>query len=458
MSKRLMLTLLCVLLSFFACGAFAGPVTGFERVPLDEIYAFDRIDLQWSLDVASPDSVVINFGDDTRAVLDGDQNTIRHFYAHEGIYTVSITVWENGEAFTEPTADHIQIKRRLVPGMNVMFLHHSTGRLLIKDSGFRSLINWHNEAAGTDIRFWDHDYASGNSTTGIILPDSSVYSDWIYGTEANNIQPVGYHEIFCQAPDFRDSLFARHDVIIFKNDHRTGDIETDEELADHKNNYLEIRDVLDQFPNKLFIMVSGSSRRPEKTNNGMADRARDFYNWMQSPEFMNGHPNIAFFDLFDALSNPDDPTDPERNMLREDYRRYDLWDDHPSEDANKFIGPQAAEFLLRILDPDFFLTATAAPLLPTSLVNLNNAVPNPFNPATVISWELDQPSVVSLRIFDISGRLVRTLVSGQIQTDGPHEITWHGDNNIGQAQPSGVYFYRLDTNGQSATKRMTLVR
>jgi hypothetical protein len=458
MSNRGLGTLLCVFLSFFASGIFAGPVTELERIPLDDIYAFDRIDLEWSLNISDLDSVVVDFGDGSKVALEGDADEVRYFYSHEGIYDVSITAWIDGHNYIEHRADQIRVQRRVVPGLNVMFLHHSTGRLLIKDSGFRSLIDWHNEISGTDIRFWDHDYAFGNDHTGVILPDSTVYLDWIYGYEANNIQPVGYYEIFCEAPAFRDSLFSRHDVIVFKNDHRTGDIETDEELQEHKNNYLEIRNVLDQFPDKLFIMVSGSSRRPEKTTNAMADRAREFYDWMQSPQFMNGHSNIAFFDLFDALSNPDDSSDPERNMLRAEYRRDATWDDHPSEEANRFIGPQAAEYLLRTLDPDFFFATSAAPLLPATRANLYDAVPNPFNPVTKIAWELDQPSLVTLRIFDVSGRLIRTLVESQVQIDGLHEVVWRGNSDSGRPQPSGVYFYRLDAGSQTATKRMTLVR
>ncbi|MCP4290820.1 MAG: T9SS type A sorting domain-containing protein [bacterium] len=450
--------LICTLICLSATFAMASSVSEMHRFPQNEIYAFDRVDLQWSVDIGNADSVVVDFGDDTIAVLPGDAEYVQHFYSHEGNYELGISVWKDGNANVNPGLDNVEVHRRAVPGLNVMFLHHSTGRLLIRDSGFRSLINWHNEVSGTDIRFWDHDYAFGNGTTGVIMPDSTVHSDWIYGNEANNIQPDGYYDIFCEAPAFRDSLFSRHDVIVFKNDHRTGDIESDAKLEQYKNEYLAIRDVLDQFPDKLFVMVSGSSRRPEKISNGEADRARLFYDWVQSPEFMNGHTNIAFFDLFDALSNADDPQDPERNMLCETYRRPDVWDDHPNEFANTTIGPNFADFLLRLLDPDFYFSTSAVPVMPLTSIQLNDAVPNPFNPLTKISWELEQPALVNLRIYNISGHLVQTLMSGEIQTAGPHDILWHGSDNNGRAQPSGIYFYRLEANGQSKTKRMTLVR
>ena len=444
--------------AFLPAGALASPLAELIRTPSTGIFAFDRVDLRWVLDVAPVDSVTVDFGDGTWQTVGGETSVLRHFYSSPGSFQVSLTAWQDGQAFTEATADLIDVNQRRVPGPNLMFLHHSTGRYMMRDSGFRSLINLHNTLAGTEYQFWDHDYASGNGFTGIILPDSTVHSDWIYGYEANNIQPSGYHDIFCSAPAFRDSLFNRHDVIICKNDHSTGDIASDADLAEYQRQYLEIRDVLDQFPDKLFILLSGSSRRPENTTNAMADRARFFYDWLQSPEFMNGHPNIAFFDLFDALSSPHDPADPQRNMLRPGYRLPALWDDHPNLTANLEIGPAFADFLLRTLDPGFYLDTTGTPVVPGARAALASAVPNPFNPRTTISWELEEPAVVRLRVYDCAGRLVRNLVSPQAQAPGHHQIIWQGDNDAGLPQPSGVYFYRLDAGGLSATKRMTLLR
>lgn len=450
--------LLCVCLSFSITGVAMGGVVQWDRTPQEGVLLFDRVDFNWSLDNSKIDSLTVDFGDGSVVSLPGDSTGVRHIFGREGHFEVNLTVWVEGQAFPQGNLDQIQVGRRVVPGLNMMFLHHSTGRLLIKDSGVRSIINQHNNASGTDIRFWDHDYAYGNAYTGVILPDSTVHPDWIYGYEANNIQPVGYYDIFCQAPAFRDSLFNRHDVIVFKNDHSTGDIESDSQLESYKSDYLAIRDVLDQFPDKLFLMVSGPPRKPGNITNAEADRAREFYDWVQSPAYMNGHPNIAYFDLFDALSNPDDPQDPERNMLRPEYRRSTAWDDHPAELANLTIGPVFADFLLRSVDPDFYLDVSPAPELPAVGLNLKDAVPNPFNPATTLAWELAQPSRVSLKVFDVSGRLVRTLIAGRTEAAGVHHVLWRGQNDQGQPQPSGVYFYRLESPTGWATKRMTLVR
>ncbi len=91
-----------------------------------------------------------------------------------------------------------------------------------------------------------------------------------------------------------------------------------------------------------------------------------------------------------------------------------------------------------------------------STLTLSQNYPNPFNPATVISYQLSVFSRVSLRIYDILGREVATLVNGE-QPPGVYKVEWKA------AISSGVYFYRLEAVGRDGrafveTKRMTLVR
>ena len=446
-----------------ACGAGSVPVTAAMVIdqghtPMNEIFTFDRVDIFWTLDETDADSVKVDFGDGSDSVLPGDATQVRNIYDGEGLFQITVTTWRDGHSFPATDPDPIRVQRRRVPGWNVLFLHHSTGRYMIRDCGFRSLVDSHNNTAGTDIQFWDHDYASGNFYTGLILPDSTVHSDWIYGPEANDITPTGYQTIFLGAPAFRDSIFNRHDVILLKNDHSTGDITSEAQLLEYQDNYLQIRDVMDQFPDKLFILMSGPSRQPGNITNAEADRARRFYDWLQSPEFMNGHPNICFYDYFDALSNPDDPNDPERNMIRLQYRLPSSGDDHPNLLANMTIGPQLADVMLRILDPAFYFDPSSVPGSPVASARLHEAVPNPFNPATLITWELMQPATVNLLVFDVAGRRVRSLLVGKDQTAGRHDIVWRGADDHGRPQPSGVYFYRLEFNGQWLTGRMTLIR
>jgi hypothetical protein len=85
------------------------------------------------------------------------------------------------------------------------------------------------------------------------------------------------------------------------------------------------------------------------------------------------------------------------------------------------------------------------------------AFPNPFNPRTSIPYELAARGEAELKIFDVSGRLVRTLFEG-VRERGRHEAVWDGTDNRGAAVASGVYFCRFRTDAYTATTRLALVR
>ncbi len=90
---------------------------------------------------------------------------------------------------------------------------------------------------------------------------------------------------------------------------------------------------------------------------------------------------------------------------------------------------------------------------------LDNAYPNPFNPATTIKYSIKDRGHVSLRIYNAAGQLIRTLVD---EMQSPCETgfaeTWNGMNDQGQPVSSGVYFYKLVTKGFTQTKKMVLLK
>ncbi|MFQ6103971.1 MAG: FlgD immunoglobulin-like domain containing protein [Candidatus Glassbacteria bacterium] len=83
--------------------------------------------------------------------------------------------------------------------------------------------------------------------------------------------------------------------------------------------------------------------------------------------------------------------------------------------------------------------------------------PNPFNPSTEIRFSVEKETRVTLRIYDIRGRRVKTLLDRRLP-EGPKILTWDGTDARGISLPSGVYFYRLDVAGESMTRKMLLVR
>lgn len=83
--------------------------------------------------------------------------------------------------------------------------------------------------------------------------------------------------------------------------------------------------------------------------------------------------------------------------------------------------------------------------------------PNPFNPSTTIMFDMRAKGHVSLKIYNVAGQLVRTLVNG-VKDAGHHKLTWDGRNNSGVSVASGVYFYKMETQDFSQTKKMIMLR
>jgi hypothetical protein len=100
-------------------------------------------------------------------------------------------------------------------------------------------------------------------------------------------------------------------------------------------------------------------------------------------------------------------------------------------------------------------TATARP--ETGFLLAQNH-PNPFRRSTAIEFAIARAGPLDLRVFDVTGRLVRTLLQTPLQAAGAHTIRWDGRNAVGAPAASGVYWVRLNTPGRTATRRMVLIR
>lgn len=88
---------------------------------------------------------------------------------------------------------------------------------------------------------------------------------------------------------------------------------------------------------------------------------------------------------------------------------------------------------------------------------LDQNYPNPFNPTTTIDFAVPKLQDIELAIYDILGRRVKTLVSRQL-TPGTYSVVWDGTNLSGTRAASGMYFYRLDGENKSITKKMLLLQ
>lgn len=98
--------------------------------------------------------------------------------------------------------------------------------------------------------------------------------------------------------------------------------------------------------------------------------------------------------------------------------------------------------------------------IPTTLpdiISLSPNYPNPFNPSTVIRYNLPRRTYAEVMVYNLLGETVAMLASG-IQDAGEHVVRWDGCDGYGHPAPSGIYFYQLKADGMSVAKKMVLMR
>jgi hypothetical protein len=212
----------------------------------------------------------------------------------------------------------------------IIFLHHSCGENLINEGGVREGLT------GLGYEFYDHGY----NDDGLRDPDGS-YTGRNFDVPDDNTDPDGIAAIFSQPlhdpPDNTFSYLMQYDVIAFKSCFPTSNIGDDEQLNEDKGYYLSVRDRMDEYPDKLFIVVTQPPQVPGASDQDEARRARALADWLKSGEYLEGHPNVVTFDFFGLLAGSD-------NFLRPEYR-YDDYDGHPNERANREIGPLFVAFV-----------------------------------------------------------------------------------------------------------------
>ena len=96
------------------------------------------------------------------------------------------------------------------------------------------------------------------------------------------------------------------------------------------------------------------------------------------------------------------------------------------------------------------------PFAPGARITSNH--PNPFNPSTTISFELAVRGAVSLQIYDLDGRLVRTLATGEMMDAGPQAMVWDGRTERGAVAGSGVYLARLRAGGDESWHKVMMLK
>jgi hypothetical protein len=95
--------------------------------------------------------------------------------------------------------------------------------------------------------------------------------------------------------------------------------------------------------------------------------------------------------------------------------------------------------------------------VPAVVTSLGQAFPNPMNPTATVKYTIGTAGRAQLRVFDVSGRVIRTLVD-EAKTAGAYEVNWDGRNDSGAFVGSGVYFYQLTAPGSELNKKIVILQ
>lgn len=121
-----------------------------------------------------------------------------------------------------------------------------------------------------------------------------------------------------------------------------------------------------------------------------------------------------------------------------------------------FTYPAVTEVIRVIINPEPTSVERTSGEVPTSF-RIEQNYPNPFNPETTIIYKIGDPGPVKVTIYNALGQQIRSLVD-EIQDVGEYRVSWNGKNDRGVGVSSGIYFYRFETRGFQAVRKMTLLR
>ncbi len=165
------------------------------------------------------------------------------------------------------------------------------------------------------------------------------------------------------------------------------------------------------------------------------------------------HEYTALFDLFNLYQKDLNDLASARSVLEELKQKYP--DCELTLIAQFDFGEDVEGALAK--NPAFPITKDIVSNTIPADFNLGHNYPNPFNPTTVIPFDLPEKAHVTLMVYDITGREVVTLVDGE-QTAGYRTVQWNGKDRTGMPVPNGVYIYTLKANSFNKSAKMILLK
>jgi hypothetical protein len=128
-------------------------------------------------------------------------------------------------------------------------------------------------------------------------------------------------------------------------------------------------------------------------------------------------------------------------------------------DSTGWLSVPSADFIMRVFGVSMISDIAENPdgeIFPLGFTLMGN-FPNPFNSTTEIRFLASISDYITLDIFDITGRKVKTLMDGVVQV-GESKVLWDGVDDTGNSVSSGIYFYRLEAGNYCQTEKMVLIK
>jgi hypothetical protein len=129
------------------------------------------------------------------------------------------------------------------------------------------------------------------------------------------------------------------------------------------------------------------------------------------------------------------------------------------ENVNYYSGEDPASDSTMYQAPAWYLSVD--PILDNNLpmeFELSQNYPNPFNPTTTIPFSLNKTEQITLAVYDVSGKLITTLINDQSYAQGKYTASWNGMDNSGAMAASGIYLYQLKAGNRIESRKMLLVK
>jgi hypothetical protein len=331
-----------------------------------------------------------------------------------------------------------------------IFLHHSTGGNIWGPNGGQVSIP-------TELARFD----SSHSFHGA---DSMRMEEQWWPAGADNEWST-WHEIFenrLPSEDIRPHL-AAHPIIMIKSCFPSSSMSgrgsssdtsnpTVKSVANYKWHWRSIISVMKSHPENFFVLWTNAPLEGASTNASEATLSNSFCRWAKDTLAMGLDPvfgafpkNVYVFDFYHLLADS-------TGILPDMYATA-AGDSHPNEAATTLVAPHLVSevFGAALAYETVSSVGSVEPAIPGRF-ELEQNFPNPFNPSTVVSSQYSVVSDVSIKIFDLLGREVATLVNER-RAPGRYHDTF---NATGLA--SGVYIYRLTAGSLTQSRKMVLMR